>query len=95
MERHAVGSHTFQPCTADPLAQSDNVMGNRQLQIDFCIANQMQLSNTKFEQPDSKLATYMAVGVDQCQEIRRGTHEQIYFIIVAHRWKKLSTQRIK
>ena len=29
----------------------------------------------------------MAVGVDRCQEIRRGTHEQIDFIIVAHRWK--------
>ena len=39
------------------------------------------------QKQNSKLAIYMEVGADIGHEVRRGTHEQIDFIVMEERWK--------
>ena len=86
-ENGIVGKHTFSPETADPIGRSDNVIENRQLLINFCMRHKCQLANTFFKKRKEKLATYREIGVTRDQDIKRGTHEQIDYVIVPQRWK--------
>ena len=86
-ESTVIGEHTFEPHSADPMGRSDQVIENRQMLIDFCMDHQLILANTLFKKNKHKLVTYREIGTTIEDEVRRGTHEQIDFIIVASKWK--------
>ncbi len=86
-EKKHIGEHTFEPGTANRGAQSLEVQENRAMLINMCKIHNMRLMNTMFRKQNKKLATYMEVGTTIDQEIKRGTHEQIDYIITTERWK--------
>ena len=48
-ERCHIGQHKFEQITATPLAQSEDVLENRQRFINFCMAEDLTATNTTFK----------------------------------------------
>jgi len=87
LEKEHIGKHTFEPEANNINEMTDIVIQNRELLVDLCQEHKLTIMNTQFQKTKEKLATYRKVGIGIDQEIRRGTHEQIDYIITQTRWK--------
>ena len=59
-EEEVIGKYTMYE-NKDHLSHrnyTDNVLENRELLVQFALANELKISNTLFQKPISKLATY-------------------------------------
>ena len=97
-EQHIVGPFTFDKQNAPALStQSEPVQTNRRMLIDFCKDTDSRLTNTFFEKPNSKLATYTmpddtlnkaaALERQGLDPYTRKLYDQIDFLITPQRWK--------
>jgi hypothetical protein len=73
---------------------TENMLENRELLMQFAVANELKLTNTMFTKHMGKLATYR-IAKDNAEvtdeEINSKTHAQIDFVIVSHRWRNSIT----
>ncbi len=87
MERRHIGEHTFDPKNTN-LNNKKEEMKNRDRLIDLCYKNDIFSRNTKYAKQENQKCTFREVGTTKEQRARRGTHEQIDFILTNNRWNK-------
>ena len=95
-EREAIGNYTMYE-NKDYLSNSnykEGMLENRELLMQFTMANELKITNTMYRKHIGKLATYRIVKETEeitYEEISNRTHAQIDFVIVSHRWRNSIT----
>ena len=73
---------------------TSGMLENRELLMQFAMANELKITNTMYKKHIGKLATYRIVkdNTDTTyEEINNKTHAQIDYVIVSHRWRNSIT----
>ena len=93
-EEEIMGKHTMHTNTETINRLTNSMRENRDLMMEFCMTNEMKVTNTMCRKPLEKVATYRKskeILPDTIENITADTHEQIDYILTTKRWRNTVT----